>query len=832
MSARVSAPTRALGSTRNQTTPRFSSSSRAQHPVPSWQSSGSLTGITFGAPVLGATHNTIDVEIPFTEAGGTIARAYVETRSIESGYTRQHLDMWPIRPTVAGDITQYGAQYALYSLTFGHNDGTYYEARAWIQDSTGLWITLAMGTVFTRKDNVPNASGLTPTRYVGLQGTDTTAGGQGNSSGLQWLTANYAWSNTPSGGICRFGPTFYGPATTGRTSPGIFVAQFPCRDDVGNEINQGQQSVIEPLTVSAPTGTAAWSSGNADRSIGSPNPYTVAPWVATTLTGTGETLTGGSIASPVAAQEYGGTGGVPDGTIWKWTSPPGTNIDSQGIAQVGYGTTRESSPHKIAFTRRDTSVCDVPGGWAEILHTSPDMRSTDSGSWQDTAGNSSTLYIRLPAHARRADGQLSRNPNDYWIKAGGESIGFDVNGNDIQLSGFKMHCHAWSVQTRHAIGRNIVDHCIFSMSQNGVRWGNGTAAANTQNYAAYTHDHIVQYCTFEEWNLWSLNPGEAIAWRLFKSIPTLQNGHTYDSSGGYSGAVTRWTPLENTACGGRGGGNRSIFRYNKISGYINGFSPCGSVSSEGRYSGYGSVAYGNYFENLADDTFEFDAQGLNQGCWDNVIRNALTFVSLGPTDLGPLYYFRNDVYLTRQGIGLKASEVNSAAANLACVMVKHSGGSSPRLLCYLVHNTIYSDQPDVWGPAEVASPTGNSEEAMWLMNNIMRLTGFLVRRDSTQPYTEDYNLMATNGLDGTANYGLRWNSVTYTDPASYRAISGMGAHSTFFVQTNLSAVDTVFTSPIARDFRLTLAARQILLGTPIPGISDNLLRLPVIGFEP
>lgn len=785
-----------------------------------WKSGGTISGLTLHDPRLGGTFTKIDAELLIDETSVTVDRAYLQVRQQNVPSSAFVVRDCAIVRVGAGEQSQYGAQSAIYGVVPYMTPGVTYEALMWVQVD-GLLIRHYMGTVTMRTEDIVDfaITPPTPTKYVGTGGTDSGSSSGGTTPAAPWRTTEQAVTYMASGGVCRFGPGFYGPAQVDRTASGTFYAQYPSCDINGQAINQGLHSVIEPITVTAPTGTTAHTPGNADYSIGSSNPYTVAPWVAVALQGTGQTLPGGTFASPTTPEWHGGTSEeTPDGTIWKLSNVPA--IDAQALAQVGYCANRGDDVSKLGHTRNDTAVLDSPGGWAEILDTNLDYN--DSGAFLF----GTDLYIRLPSHARRADGQLSRNPNDYWMKVGGDDIGFDIDGNNIRLDGFNIQCQQFAVQVHNPRSFNTFTRNTVSCFGGGFRMGHGSVSTNgAQGFTGYSNNNVMQENRMIELNFWR-EDDDGIPWRVCKDIVTLANGLVYNSTNGYTGAIIRWTQMENTGFTARGGGVRNVIRNNFSDGPFNGLTFTGFSTSEGRYSGYACEAYGNTFKHLVDDTWELDQNICNAAIWGERVEQALVGLSLGPCDFGPIYLWECALYLGRDGIAKRLRDATIADSSLSCTLVKHSGGSLPRAKCFISNITLVGDEIGVWGPGELAAPTGSNEEEMDILNCIYVITGRCIFRASTQPYTVDYSVMVTNNAAGGSSYGISWNGTNYTDDIpAFRTASGQFAHGNIVDGQEVSG--WAYTEMLAhlrdpfnfdaRDFRLKSASYSKFVGVNIPG---------------
>lgn len=811
---------------------------------PQWSSAGMLSGITFGTPRLGATFETIDVELPFAEDGGTISRAYFEARraDLSGRVVRSAADAHVVRIAAGADTTAYGDQSAIYFPLAGWlEDDTAYEVRAHVQDDTGVWARVYLGTVTTREDAIPAADTLTPTRWVATGGSDAAAG---TTVGAPWESVQRAITNTPSGGVCLIGPGYYTRPTTARTAAVTLLAEYPAVDDGGKngtEINVGQQSVIEGPYVTAPTGTAAWSSAV------SQGPYHVAPWTAVQVEGTGQTRTGGTVADPGEVEWFGtddpSGNGDPNGTLWMWT-PPDTPIqlNASANAVVGYGATRADAPRQIGWVRRDTSVCAEVGGFAEILFTNREYRyALGAGAcYQDADG---IIYLALPNNARTAAGTLSRNPNDLWLKFGDNEPGIEINADDVRISGFAFHSIGWGVEPLNAKNCALIDHNLIANAVIGVRVGQqSVASAGGQDPDRYANDTTIERNIFRNRNTWSDDHANdrPIPWHVIKDPILLENGENYEAAGGYTGAYTRWiSTSETTAIHGRGGGVRTVTRDNLIDGYFNGIVPMGITPGETRYAGYGCATYRNRWQRISDDVFEYDLRVINVVGWDNDIEDVVVYMSVSPTDCGPILHFRDRIYrMGRRGVG-KVDEVDPG---LSSVLIKHSGGSDTRAIVHLYHLTLWAEDDGsgfvIGGPSRVSAPFNNQEESIRLRNSILRVTGDPIDHYPEQTVDVDYCLLVTTA---PATYGLRWRTATtdvrHRTTAGWRTASGQGEHvnvvdGATVEPTDYAILDALLTDPTTGDLTLTVAGQAQLVGEVIPGISDALGRTPRLGYQP
>lgn len=817
--------------------------------TPSWIGVGSLPDITLGPPRLGATYETIDAELPFTEGDNTVAGGTLRYRPVGAAWPVRSgpIPLHPVRPASGADQTAYGTTMALYGVIAGRLEpDTAYEVRAQVEDAQGRRRWAYLGTVTTRADAIPAASTLDPTHYVATGGDDSA---NGTAVGTAWKSLQKAGASTATNGVCRVGPGFYTRPTSAIGATKSFRAEYTAVDDDGAEINVGLQAVIEGPYVTAPTGTPDHTPGDAGPSIGSDSPYVVAPWTAVQVQGTGQTRIGGTYGAPGTADWFGtddpSGDGNPDGTFWKWT-PPDTPITlNAGLsAKVGHAATRTDHPRQIGFVRSDTAVNDSAGGVAEILFTNRDYRyATGAGvCWQDANGD---LYLAMPGNARRADGQLSRNPNDFWIKLGDAEPGFEVNADDVRISGFAFHSVGWPIQVDNAKNRTIIDHNIMVDALMGIRMGQQSVpAAGGQDPARYANHTTIERNLFLNYNNWSDDQvnDRSIPWQVIKTPIILENSLSYEAASGYTGANTRWiSTSETTAIHGRAGGVRTVVRDNVIDGYMNGICPMGITSGETRYAGYGSVIYRNTWRHVADDVFEYDIRNINVAGWDNDVSYSTVYLSISPTDCGPILHFRDKVWrLGRRGVG----RVDNDEPGIGPLLVKHSGGSDTPCLVHLYHLTVWVDDDGsgliISTNSRASAPFNQQEERLKIRNSIIRVTGYPIdryaRADGEEQSDVDYCLLVTTS---PTTHGLRQRTATtdtvYRSTAAWRAGASRGEHvnvvgGSTVDPTAYATVDVLLVDPENGDIEVSAASRSRLVGVPIPGISDA--GSCVIGYQP
>src|SRR5439155_23638802 len=114
-----------------------------------------------------------------------------------------------------------------------------------------------------------------------------------------------------------------------------------------------------------------------------------------------------------------GFGGAPPGasyTVWEWSAS-----GLSGATQLGYASTRDAPPRRIANWKAGGGDLATPAGWAEKVYTNQSYNYGFYASGQD-------LYLRLPGDA---------DPNATYVTVGvGTGLGFSSPG--VRVSGLEI----------------------------------------------------------------------------------------------------------------------------------------------------------------------------------------------------------------------------------------------------------------------------------------------------------------------------------------------------------------------------------------------------------
>jgi hypothetical protein len=497
------------------------------------------------------------------------------------------------------------------------------------------------------------------------------------------------------------------------------------------------------------------------------------------------TLTGPGYAGAPAGAAY---------TVWKWGPVAGGEP-----AVLAYAASPDEVPQRLASWDHKGTHLATPAGWAEKLYTN---RSYNYG-WTAfrNADGTHDVYLRMP---------FDRDPNAYYVSAGGVDRGgaaddalLALDGPDLRVSGFRLR--GGYVRIGANARRVTLDHNLFELD--GVRvYGKAPGT--------YGSDHVIERNRFVSTGLWSddqaANP--SIPWPFMKENITNADGTTYGSNRLGAGSTV-------TAVFNLGGARRTVIRHNTIDGYFN------AVTSYApdfdRYAMVDNDVHGNVMRRIADDALEPSYNVINWRVWDNRVEEATVFLSPGPTRYGPLYLFRNEAWrVGTRGLAPTAEGDYGASGK----GIKYSGSSTPAARVYLLHNTLWTDDPGNGGVGisggEQSAGGGASPEAFYLRNNVLRFTrsGFGAP-GAPGRWDEDHNHFAS----ANTSRGLQYGGTTFTtDVAGYRAKSGQGQHTNLagsFVAA--AAADGALAAPAAGDLRLRPGAPFVDAGARVPNLSDR-----------
>ncbi|MGE3268392.1 MAG: hypothetical protein AB7P40_06570 [Chloroflexota bacterium] len=703
-----------------------------------------------GTVRLTATFTSIGVELPFDGDANSSSTALLEFRPAGEDTWRQGLPLW--RTADPAGAAFYGSALLL-------DAGAEYDVRVTVADPDGVTgEAQQVAAIMTRADDIPAPETLTPTHYVRADGDDKNTG---QTPATAWRTLDQAFRNAPAGAVVQVGPGFYAvagraakPSPAVRTRPLTLLAEYPAVDADHQPINAGQRSVIESAGVTSPAGAAD-----------GPNPGV---WRQVTLTG------------PKSGRTF---------AVWHWADS--TVPDAM---QLGYAETRAATPLRVAHWAQDKGDLASAAGWAEKLYTNLTYNWGFYSQGPD-------LYLRLP-------GDL--DPNSLYITASEPSQpGLSINGPDVRISGFEVRQFSSGINVLSSATRAIVDHNLLTGNADGVSFrGDRRAAGESAGQPpSYGSDHVVQDNLILDSNLHLAGLGAAvegshIPWMFIKAKIREADGTEYavNRIGGQS---------ESNGVSGRGGALRVVVRRNTIDGPFNGVSP-GYNEGFDRYAGQDMDVHDNLLRHQADDALEPELATINFRAWNNRIEQALTVLSTGPVNFGPVYLFRN----TALEIGNNGVPADGQGRTPGSAMLKYSGKSAPTALVYVLHNTFWTDH-FTDGGAQFAS-TGASPEAFYLRNNVIRTAryAFEAPREPAN-WDENCNYFATTDT----SRGLSFSGSVYRgNVQAYRDASGQGGC------TNVSegfVSDVPLMDPAAGDLRLPPGSPLVDAGVPVPNLSDR-----------
>jgi hypothetical protein len=306
-------------------------------------------------------------------------------------------------------------------------------------------------------------------------------------------------------------------------------------------------------------------------------------------------------------------------------------------------------------------------------------------------------------------------------------------------------------------------------------------------------------------SLWSREGGDGVIPWLFVKQSLKISGKTTDWRRTGEGA-------ELHAIHGRGGANQLVVRHNTIEGYFNGV---GANSTDfDRYSKSGTDIYDNAFSHIADDTIEPEGDTINWRVWSNRIEYVSVVMSTGPIDFGPIYFFRNEVWmLSNQGVGIDRAGDSGVGSN----GFKYSGSSNPLARIYVVNNTFWTNRAGADGGQQAAGG-GNDTERFYLRNNIFRVTRYAFGSPgSAGGWNEDYNFFYTSDSGRGINYGTR----NYQTVSGYRKASGQGTHTNLSDKTDRFETEPSLADPAGGNLDLANGSPQIDAGVVVPNIADR-----------
>ena len=235
------------------------------------------------------------------------------------------------------------------------DDNTTYEIQVDVGGSTFT------NSITTWAEDIPAAANLAPTHVV--------------CATCEWTTLDDALAGAPAGAVVMVSSGTFAVPTVKRTDPITLVAEFPAVSDMGEEINAGQRSVIQPAATTKPGDSA---------------------WQLVTLTG------------PVSNQSF---------TLWRWTAPAQVNRlayeTPTGLQRVAAWDNKRGD--------RGGYTMETPAGFAEIL-----FENLDYNYGFQSFGND--VYARFPDDI---------DPNKV-IVLGGTDRSYTTDASGVRFSGFEL----------------------------------------------------------------------------------------------------------------------------------------------------------------------------------------------------------------------------------------------------------------------------------------------------------------------------------------------------------------------------------------------------------
>lgn len=662
----------------------------------------------------------------------------------------------------------------------GLDPATLYDVRVTVDGAT------TTASIATRTDAIPSTEALVPTHHVRLTGSDTTGDG---SSGNPWRTVKKAVQVAPSGAVVQVGSGasdeyFVGQeastAAPTRTTPITFVAAYPALAPNGAVANAGHRTIIEGSVRAAPS------------TITDPE-MPSGPWVQVPIVGT----------DGVTRQ------------VWKWPGavPAGTTLHTLAWTPTAG---RATLPTRMARWAPDAADLATVEGWSALAWTNLTYRYGFYQSGQD-------LYVRV---------QNDANPNTRWWVGG--TTGLALGGPDSRVSGFVLRGFHMAVLTGPGSDRFILDRNEIQTSTHGLR------TSGVTDTSPYPEDMVAQFNYARNTSIASLDQANApsIPWDFVKRTIKRADGTTYPTvriGGTMEGSAI--IPV---------GSHRTVVRNNTLQGYFDGVGTVNVANAplaNERVNADWEI-YGNTIRQMADEGVE-PARGGGWVVRDNRVEHTKTLISTGSPTLGaPIFIVRNTVWRTG-GYQLARDTQGNDAGSRDGMYIKYDAESTntTQTRVYLIHNTLWSDWGGFVFPNGIAAKLYESDDAagsgsfpagLYARNNIVRTTDYAFGHyaNPNGEVDEDYNQLTTS--HATRFVAITAPSAFYNDLASYRAGTGMGAHSNLGIADphDEAALDSQFVNATGGD--LTLTATSVLrgIGQPIPNVSDGLGRAPNLGAAP
>jgi hypothetical protein len=475
-------------------------------------------------------------------------------------------------------------------------------------------------------------------------------------------------------------------------------------------------------------------------------------------------------------QLVGPTDGVAR-TVWKWAS-----VGTASRLSLGWGTTRDAVPKRVIHWKTDALLLATPAGWAELVATN---RTQRHGYYQ----SGSDLYLYAPHIA---------DPNALWWTAG-TGCGVSVSAPDCRFSGLVLRGSDTAIQFGPFSDRFEVDHCWIQTSNNGIKTITSSAYSCS---GIKIHDNLMQNT-----GLWSDDQvnDPSMAWIAAKGkIKVDPAVHTYPDN---RYPTTRLCgALEGVGIYVSAVDHASIYA-NTVEGFCNGI----GAMTPNHYTpeaGTEIDVHDNVIRQIADDAIEFEQRAVNLRVYRNEVTDALTFMSTGPTHVGPVHVWGNRARIGMRGLARDLDGVVDGAASL---FFKYSRASSPQAHIYVIGNTMRDDgESVVSGGAQFATGSG-VPEFYHLANNVL-----VVSADAWQWWPghldEHDNQFVTS--DPSRGFKRLSDQTLYTTMAAYQAASGQGQGSNPLDLHDPAAVEAL----LDEQLHLTPAGQLALPGVLCPGV--------------
>jgi len=601
--------------------------------------------------------------------------------------------------------------------------------------------------------------------------------------------------------------------------PGVTLELYPTFHCIGVRVSGWGEGVLEHRLEYRPAGDSAWSRGHpltelsGGRLIGSlfflkPNAVyevrvSITPRTGPRVTVSGSVRTRGEEFPAGSGRTYyvSAAGGEPgDGSRQRPFSTIQQAVDRVepgDVVTVLPGTYREvvtvarSGRPRAYITIRAEGDVFLSGAFAEFEGRGGNRWAPAGGGVFVTRFPTATGFVaadgeRLYHYPNRKELQdlPHGEPGGWFLERGRHMLyvkladGSDPDEHSMQIG-----------QRDHAFVLRGVKHVIvegFRMGYFGAGpYGRAVVLENSSN------------CVVRKNTVFSVRTGIAVN-GAEASDNLIEENEIWDNS------IYQWPWRANKAHDTEGAGvsvrgrRGNVVRRNRIHGPFNAIasSMWGDLDNEERNADLD--VYENELYDIGDDCLEPEGACINNRFWGNVMHDCHMGVSLAPIRVGPTYVLRNVVY----------RYVSSA--------IKYSVSSFG--VCYIYHNTAYTDRPE-HNALSAYGPWGGHI----YRNNIFRGTRYVIEDTTTSsPRSSwDYDCLHTTNPD----IWLKWENIRYNSREAWVEALGFEKHGL--------EVDPKLVDPENGDLHLRPDSPCIDVGVPIPNINDDFSgRAPDMGcFE-